>query len=70
MAHGGLHGQVGQGGTGPDGDIPECPVCHAYGGGGHGGFCPNMNEPDPARWTTLPPAGFTAAPPHLREGQP
>lgn len=66
MAHGGFHGQVGQGGGGSDETIPECPVCHAYGGGGHGGFCPNQGY-DPARWTTQPPAGFMAAPPHERK---
>lgn len=64
MARRGFYGQVGQGGAGTDAAIPECPVCHAYGGGGHGGFCPNMHEPDPARWVSLPPQGLTAAPPH------
>ena len=32
---------VGPGGHGPDPSIPECPICHAHGGGGHGGGCPN-----------------------------
>jgi hypothetical protein len=31
---------VGQGGGGSDQSIPECPGCGAYGGGGHGGGCP------------------------------
>ena len=65
MPHGGLHGQVGQGGSGPDESLPECPVCHCYGGGGHGGFCPNDGY-DPSRLVSQPPAGFLAAPPHER----
>jgi hypothetical protein len=32
--------QLGQGGQGPN-PVPECKYCGAYGGGGHGGFCPN-----------------------------
>lgn len=28
---------------------PQCPVCGAYGGGGHGGFCPNAAL-QPAGW--------------------
>lgn len=32
--------RVGQGGGGSDQSIPECPGCGAYGGGGHGGGCP------------------------------
>lgn len=34
---------IGQGGTGPDQQVPECPYCGCHGGGGHGGFCPNMD---------------------------
>jgi len=50
--------QLGRGGTGPDKFIPECPLCHAYGGGGHGGFCPNAGRP-PENWVTDLPEGFT-----------
>jgi hypothetical protein len=32
---------IGGGGTGRDETIPECAYCHAKGGGGHGGFCPD-----------------------------
>jgi hypothetical protein len=32
---------IGTGGGGPDESIPPCKYCGAYGGGGHGGFCPN-----------------------------
>lgn len=28
---------------------PQCPVCGAYGGGGHGGWCPNAAL-QPADW--------------------
>jgi hypothetical protein len=55
--------QVGQGGTGSDPGIPECRVCGSYGGGGHGGFCPNMGKP-PEQWVTEPPPGFLRAPRH------
>lgn len=33
---------IGQGGAGHDPNIPECEYCGAYGGGGHGGNCPNI----------------------------
>ena len=55
--------QIGQGGTGTDKAIPECPVCHAYGGGGHGGMCPNAGKAI-SQWVEEPPAGFIAARPH------
>lgn len=32
--------RIGAGGRGPNVTIPACPYCGAYGGGGHGGFCP------------------------------
>lgn len=32
---------IGGGGAGSDPSVPECGYCHAFGGGGHGGFCPN-----------------------------
>lgn len=35
---------VGAGGTGPDPSFPVCPVCQCYGGGGHGGGCPNIGQ--------------------------
>lgn len=54
--------QIGHGGDGSDPAIPECPVCYARGGGGHGGFCPNMSdtlEPlPPDQWVTEPPPGL------------
>jgi len=34
--------EMGRGGRGPYPGIPECPYCGAYGGGGHGGFCPGL----------------------------
>lgn len=40
---------IGHGGRGSDAGIPECPVCGAFGGGGHGGFCPNMST-NPEEW--------------------
>lgn len=40
---------IGNGGAGPDRSVPLCPYCAAHGGGGHGGFCPNMNLA-PADW--------------------
>ena len=40
---------LGHGGKGSDDSIPECPYCGCYGGGGHGGFCPNTGT-DPAHW--------------------
>jgi hypothetical protein len=40
---------VGGGGIGTDPSIPECPICHAKGGGGHGGGCRNAGRP-PAEW--------------------
>ncbi|HEV2175264.1 MAG TPA: hypothetical protein VGR71_16945 [Nitrospira sp.] len=36
---------IGRGGGGNNPLIPECPVCGAYGGGGHGGGCPNSGRP-------------------------
>ena len=50
-------GQIGQGGSGSMAEIPQCPVCFAYGGGGHGGGCPNAGK-DPADWVTDPPPGW------------
>lgn len=35
---------IGRGGMGNDPCIPECPMCHAIGGGGHGGGCPNRGR--------------------------
>lgn len=40
---------VGSGGGGNNASIPRCPVCSAFGGGGHGGGCPNSGLP-PAQW--------------------
>jgi hypothetical protein len=37
--------RVGPGGAGKNSDIPMCPICQAYGGGGHGGGCPNDGKP-------------------------
>lgn len=48
---------IGQGGGGPDQSAPECPVCYAYGGGGHGGYCPNASRPLD-QWVTDPPPGW------------
>jgi hypothetical protein len=36
---------IGKGGSGSNPDIPRCPICEAYGGGGHGGNCPNSGRP-------------------------
>jgi len=37
-----VHGiGIGGGGGGTDPAVKLCPYCGAYGGGGHGGFCPN-----------------------------
>jgi hypothetical protein len=36
--------RVGPGGSGPDPSVVVCPVCRAYGGGGHGGGCPNSGR--------------------------
>jgi hypothetical protein len=33
--------EIGCGGGGNQ-DIPPCPYCGAFGGGGHGGFCPEQ----------------------------
>jgi hypothetical protein len=52
------YGHIGLGGTGDHSAIPECPVCYAYGGGGHGGGCPNAGK-DLADWVTEPPAGWS-----------
>lgn len=46
---------MGLGGTGTDARIPECPCCYAYGGGGHGGLCPNAGK-RPSQWVADPPA--------------
>lgn len=54
--------QLGLGGTGWDPAVPECPLCYAYGGGGHGGLCPNARRP-PADWVTVLPAGYTGPAP-------
>lgn len=35
---------IGRGGDGHDARVPECPYCHARGGGGHGGLCPNARH--------------------------
>lgn len=43
--------RIGRGGGGSDSNIPECPLCHAYGGGGHGGGCPNSDRPV-EQWTS------------------
>lgn len=56
---------TGRGGSGSDPAIPECPVCHCYGGGGHGGCCPNSGKL-PVDWTDEPPPGAIAPRP---EGQ-
>jgi hypothetical protein len=32
---------MGRGGTGPNKKIKKCKYCLCYGGGGHGGLCPN-----------------------------
>lgn len=45
--------QIGVGGGGPDTSVPLCPLCGAYGGGGHGGWCPNAGKP-PEEWEVLP----------------
>jgi hypothetical protein len=45
--------RIGRGGGGSDESIPECPVCGAYGGGGHGGLCPNAGK-SPEEWVTNP----------------
>jgi hypothetical protein len=50
---------LGLGGRGPDPGIPECPLCYAYGGGGHGGFCPNAGKP-PEQWVTELPLHLLA----------
>jgi hypothetical protein len=55
-----VHHQVGLGGA-PDLTTPECPVCWAWGGGGHGGFCPNAGKP-PAQWVNGPPPGYSRPP--------
>lgn len=48
--------EIGLGGTGPDKNIPECPVCWAYGGGGHGGYCPNGGGRPVVQWVSDPPS--------------
>lgn len=53
--------QIGRGGTGTDECIPECPVCHAFGGGGHGGMCPNADRSQ-AEWTDQLPDGYSGPP--------
>jgi hypothetical protein len=38
---------IGKGGNGRDDllfDFPPCRYCGAWGGGGHGGFCPNGGD--------------------------
>jgi hypothetical protein len=60
-------GQIGQGGSGSMAEIPECPVCFAYGGGGHGGGCPNAGK-DQADWVEDPPAGWARPGQRLPEG--
>jgi hypothetical protein len=37
--------EIGRGGGGLSDDVPECRYCGAYGGGGHGGFCPGGYAP-------------------------
>lgn len=32
---------IGGGGGGVNYDVPPCRICGAFGGGGHGGLCPN-----------------------------
>lgn len=41
---GGTLNKIGQGGSGTDESIPKCEICGAYGGGGHGGGCPNIKS--------------------------
>lgn len=61
LTHGATTGamQIGLGGAGLDPAIPECSCCYAYGGGGHGGFCPNAGGKPRAQWVTEPPEGVT-----------
>jgi hypothetical protein len=54
--------QVGLGGKGSDPAYPECQICRAYGGGGHGGFCPNGGR-YPEYYETVVPAGVNGWPP-------
>jgi hypothetical protein len=36
--------EIGEGGSGPSPLLAVCQYCGAYGGGGHGGFCPNSED--------------------------
>lgn len=54
--------QIGLGGRGYDRSIPECPVCWAFGGGGHGGYCPNGGGRPRSQWVSDPPDGISRPP--------